>query len=73
MKLPAGKLGKINWADHVKSAEEYQGSISDYCRVHGLSIHSLGYHKRKFRGKQGGFAELKVVGKSIVSELTAPF
>lgn len=72
MKLPAGKLGRVNWADHVRSSEEYQGSVSDYCRFHGLSIHSLGYHKRKLRSKQGGFAELKVVGQSTYPQLPDP-
>jgi hypothetical protein len=71
MKLPAGK---INWVDHVRGSEEYPESISDCCRVHGLSIHSLWLQSLpllkagNLETKTGGFKILNLSARLLAQE-----
>lgn len=43
------------WRTHILAAEDFQGSGVEYCRVHGLSIHSFYGYRRKL-----GFVNAKV-------------
>lgn len=47
-----GSLAKAKyWSDHIEAAGIYPGSVSAYCRAHGLEVSSFYWWRRKLRAR----------------------
>ena len=74
MDLPVGKKQRKEfWKAHVEACAIYSGSISSYCKEHGLGKSQLTYYRQKFSEKKSKFAEVKSVEvSSPMPPLLAP-
>lgn len=58
MELPVGhgKSRKEFWIHHIESAEAFDGSLKEYCQLHGLKMGSMSSYRTKLgysiKGKQ---------------------
>ena len=75
MDLPIGKKqGKEFWRAHFRACASYEGSVTAYCKEHGLSKSSMGYYREKFSdSKKSKFAVVKTVeGPAAGAEASLP-
>ena len=82
MQLPVGHRSRKDfWLNHIRAAEEFEGTNKEYCRVNGLNPRNFNAYRSRYgfarkktevKIKSAGFSTVQVVDSSREEGLDLP-